>query len=347
MDKNLNTPRIQFLDSLRGISILFVIMFHAYARWPEIVPYGNKFSSFFIFKNGYLGVQLFFLISGFVILMTLERCSNYVEFLYKRWLRLFPAMFFVNIFIFVTSNFLWERPAGIPEFSSIIPGITFLHPSWIKLISGFSLKAIEGAFWSLFVEIHFYLIFGLLFFLFGKDLSILGLILLYLINFLSSYFNVHFLIKISSYFSFEHFGWFAIGALLFRYYTSKNKNFLLQSLLVSILVSIISYFNNKDSIYFIILIFLLFYLPIYFQGIQTYFQIKFLSWLGVISYPLYLIHENAMIAMIVKLHRYCEYIPDLLLPILPIIILIFIAQIIYSKIEPFIKSMIIRVKNKF
>lgn len=42
----------------------------------ELIYYGNKFQDLLFFKYGYLGVQLFFLISGFVILMTLEKKVN-------------------------------------------------------------------------------------------------------------------------------------------------------------------------------------------------------------------------------------------------------------------------------
>ena len=76
--------RIQFLDGLRGIAILLVICFHSYTRWPKFVPYGHQFSDFYLFKYGYLGVQLFFLISGFVILMLLEKNKTFIQFIYKR-----------------------------------------------------------------------------------------------------------------------------------------------------------------------------------------------------------------------------------------------------------------------
>ena len=59
--------RIDYLDGHRGLAILLVIGYHAYARWPEIVPYGNQFSHIPLFSAGRFGVQLFFLISGFVI----------------------------------------------------------------------------------------------------------------------------------------------------------------------------------------------------------------------------------------------------------------------------------------
>ena len=71
--------RIDYIDGLRGVAILGVVLFHAYARWTEVVPYGSRYSDFVIFKNGWLGVYLFFVISGFVITMTLSRTKTLVR----------------------------------------------------------------------------------------------------------------------------------------------------------------------------------------------------------------------------------------------------------------------------
>ena len=87
--------RIAFLDGLRGIAILLVVFYHAYTRWSDIVPYGARYAHFPVAQLGWLGVELFFMISGFVIYMTLEKCRSFGEFLYRRWLRLFPAMLLV------------------------------------------------------------------------------------------------------------------------------------------------------------------------------------------------------------------------------------------------------------
>ncbi len=97
--------RINFLDGFRGLAILLVLLFHAYARWSSVVPYGDEFSMFPVFSYGYLGVNLFFLISGFVILMTLEKSKDFFQFLRKRWHRLFPAMLISTIFIFFIAQF--------------------------------------------------------------------------------------------------------------------------------------------------------------------------------------------------------------------------------------------------
>lgn len=51
-----NHSRIDFLDGMRGVAILLVIGFHAYARYPDLMPFGNKFATFPVFQYGWLGV---------------------------------------------------------------------------------------------------------------------------------------------------------------------------------------------------------------------------------------------------------------------------------------------------
>ena len=96
----MKVKRIDYLDAIRGIAVWLVVLYHAYARY-EHFPYGFEYASFPFLKYGYLGVELFFLISGFVILMTLERSRSFINFLYKRWLRLFPAMAIVTLLFYV------------------------------------------------------------------------------------------------------------------------------------------------------------------------------------------------------------------------------------------------------
>jgi peptidoglycan/LPS O-acetylase OafA/YrhL len=59
--------RITHLDGLRGIAILWVIAYHAYSRWFDYTNLLSATKNISIFKYGFLGVSLFFMISGFVI----------------------------------------------------------------------------------------------------------------------------------------------------------------------------------------------------------------------------------------------------------------------------------------
>src|SRR5450631_2490401 len=90
--------RIDILDGLRGVAVLAVIGFHYFSRWTfplnekNLYPYGDVFAHVPFFRFGYLGVNLFFLVSGFVITLTLARCNSSREFFVKRFSRLMPAM---------------------------------------------------------------------------------------------------------------------------------------------------------------------------------------------------------------------------------------------------------------
>lgn len=336
------TKRIEFLDGLRGLAILLVICFHTFSRYPKIVPYGNLYGNFPLFKYGFLGVQLFFLISGFVILMSLEKRTSFFDFIYKRWLRLFPAMLVATIFIFCTAKFLHERPGGLPKINSVLPGLFFIEPSWIKIITGISINPLEGSFWSLFVEFKFYFIFGVSYFILGREKSIIAIFLMYLLSlyFIKGKLNIQFLNSIADFFSFRYFCWFASGSLAYLYFISQRNRYLFFSILIN-LIEVYKSRSDLKLILFYIFILLVFYLPIYFEKIRFLLSNRMFLFFGFVSYPLYLIHENAMISLICKISKVFQ-LPHILQPIIPILLLIFMSYFISKTLEPFISKMIIR-----
>ncbi len=331
--------RIEFLDGLRGVAILLVICFHTYSRYPKIVPYGNEYSDFYIFKYGYLGVQLFFLISGFVILMSLEKSKTFLQFIYKRWLRLFPAMFIATILVYSTSHFLKERPMGIPELKTIIPGLLFFDTSLLKTLLGIKLNPIEGAFWSLFVEFKFYFIFGISYFLLGRIKAIVTIFLLFIVSIVADYFKIRYVFTFSHILSFEYFGWFASGSLAYLYFVNNQLKYILLSIVVSF-IEMYKYFNDTGALLYIVFILTLFIIPICFDKTRNILKNKFLLFFGLISYPLYLIHENALISLICKINQLSLPIPNILLPIIPIVLLCFISYLIVTYLETFVSESI-------
>jgi hypothetical protein len=333
--------RIDFLDGLRGVAIILVIGFHAFSRWTAILPYGNAYRDIVIFKYGYLGVNLFFLISGFVILMSLEKNKSFFLFIYKRWLRLFPGMLIATTFIYLTADFFYERPAGIPNIYSIIPGLTFIEPNWIEKITGKHIISLEGAFWSIWVEVKFYFIFGLSYFLLGNKKATIAIFLMYLLYRLGNTFNVNCFAFLSDIFSFKYFAWFASGSLAYLYFVSKNNKYLYQSVVVS-LIEIYQYRQDSKLLLFCFFIMLVFFTPIYFEKTRFLFTNSVLLLFGFISYPLYLIHQNTMIALICKFSKIID-IPYVLLPVLSLIFLVFISYFFAKTLEPFVRKMITQI----
>src|SRR3954469_15102112 len=79
--------RLEGLDGLRGIAAASVMVYH-YTAW---YPFLHGFDLTPAFPYGIFGVELFFVISGFVIFMTLERTRSLGQFAAARFARLYPA----------------------------------------------------------------------------------------------------------------------------------------------------------------------------------------------------------------------------------------------------------------
>ena len=336
--------RLQFLDGMRGVAIVLVILFHAYARWPDLYPYGDQFGNFPLFKYGWIGVELFFLISGFVILMTLEKCSSFLDFMLRRWFRLFPAMLACSVFIFLTTGFFYERPAGIPGYPSLISGLIFIEPEVLEKILERPLGGLEASFWSLYTEVKFYFIFGLLYWFFGKRLAIIALLVLFAIHCGVTYYpsqipylNVFTTIKI--YTDAEYFGWFASGAVFYEFYKTRNIYLLILAILIGIILMLFKGFYIGGS-FVGTLVVLFFASSLFSNALSLRLSCKALTFLGFISYPLYLIHENMMVSLIVKFGNTFPYLNSIALPLLPISAIIVIGAFFAYFLEPFTKRLV-------
>lgn len=170
----------------------------------------------FYYLNMVTMVFNFFLISGFVITMSLEKCIDFGDFIFRRWLRLFPAMLIASILILITAPFFSARPFGTPYAEDLIPGLTFIEPELFRAVFHNHQKLIEGAFWTLFVEVKFYIVAGLLYFTFGQKKMITALIAMFLISTIFGLLQPHlpkgieFTIgTVLHYLNYQYNGWFA------------------------------------------------------------------------------------------------------------------------------------------
>lgn len=340
--------RISYLDGHRGLAILLVLLYHAYSRWSEVVPYGDEFKYSPLFSNGWLGVNLFFMISGFVILMSLERSSSFTEFIYRRWLRLFPAMLICSLLVFFTADFFHERPAGSPVLRDLLPGLTFIEPSWWQQILASSQGLLEGAFWSLFVEFKFYIVASLAFFWFGRKAQVAILFGLFIATKAAKlvyvYEPVYILYVINKLFhqlSFGYFGWFASGAAFYMYVSTSEKKWLFSGIFMALVSSVLVRNNIYTSSTIVAVIISLFFAAsVYFERVQMMLGNRILLFLGFVSYPLYLLHENMMVSMIVKLGNHFPQSLQFALPLIPVLLISGLAYIIAKYLEPPLKMLI-------
>src|SRR5690606_27706461 len=134
--------RILELDALRGLAALAVVLFHYTTKYSEIFK-TDVTTKLINFKYGSLGVPLFFIISGFVIFMTIKKVKTPFEFVFKRFIRLYPVFW---VCIIITAIVTFNFPPGFGRsFSDLIVSFTM-----IPALLGY--KPIDGAYWSLVPE---------------------------------------------------------------------------------------------------------------------------------------------------------------------------------------------------
>lgn len=137
------------LDLLRGVAALMVVGFHFLDRGPRVgvMPASPAEALGSVFAYGYLGVHLFFLISGYVILMTAQR-STPRTFIASRVSRLVPA-FWIGAALTTLVAFAIGVAAYQPTLKQFALNLS-LVPERIGVVP------IDGVYWSLAVEIQFY-----------------------------------------------------------------------------------------------------------------------------------------------------------------------------------------------
>lgn len=342
------TNRLPYLDGLRGLAILLVLLFHAYSNdWVNNLPYHDSYDRFTLVHFGRYGVQLFFIISGFVIAMTLEKCTGFWDFMVRRWLRLFPAMLVASLVILISAPLFTARPYGVPHWQDLIPGLTFIEPEFFRLFFGSNQKILEGLFWTLFVEMKFYVLAGLMYFTIGPKKMTAVLVAMFLSTIVFEFASPHLSANLAEslhtwlhYLNWQHYGWFAAGALFYQYFVSKQWRYWLMGLFVALLAArCLGGLPSKSMLYATTLV-MLFAFSMFNPLVQKMLSNQFLVFVGFISYPLYLVHENATISMINQLHDACPKLPSYLLPLLPTMLAIFVAWIIAKHLEPYARQLI-------
>ena len=161
--------RIGVLDGFRTMAIFLVVGFHYGVRWTQpwsddnLYPHGDLFAGALVLKYGWAAVELFFMMSGFVILLTLERCDSLPDFLRKRIARLWPALILCAA-ITTLSLGVFGPKEWVKDPLSFVLSILFIDPEVFQpLVHGRDIGWIDGAYWTLAVEMRFYLLVGAVF----------------------------------------------------------------------------------------------------------------------------------------------------------------------------------------
>lgn len=302
---------VRSIQYLRGIAALLVVLYHTrgYLNFPigTIPNIGD-----FLFANGYFGVDLFFIISGFVIVLSTQKKQSPQEFITKRAFRVYP----IYLFCLLTVLYLSPQQHSVSE---IIRALFLIQANYSEPAPWFGYSIVFVA-WTLSYEILFYAIFCIAISISHKHRVMVSSLFIIAISiasrvFLDGYFSLDGYYAIAEKYGVLRFITspmlyeFIAGMFLALFYINRDKlNFIRPAVpLISsagIMYFILFYFNwsngghglsNSGVVAFSLLMSLL--LIEVFYGIENN---KTLSTLGDLSYSIYL--NQAIIFIIYPLY---------------------------------------------
>jgi peptidoglycan/LPS O-acetylase OafA/YrhL len=161
---DVGSRRIPELDGLRGVAILLVLLMHYLVEPGQFVDRSAAAYVTAALRLSWTGVDLFFVLSGFLItgiLIDHRGSPNYFPTFYRRrFYRIVPLYAAVcAVFLFGLAFFLWRHPASLQWlYANAVPWpylATFTQNFWLPMPNATS--PFLGVTWSLAVEEHFYL----------------------------------------------------------------------------------------------------------------------------------------------------------------------------------------------
>ncbi len=276
------STRIEIVEPLRGIASLAVAWYHftdaSFVRTGWLRASG---------EYGWLGVEVFFVISGFVIPYSLH-CGRYRptqhfgRFLFKRVTRLEPPYIFSILLVIV----LWHLSAISPGFTGSQPNYSaaqvLLHLGYLNTFFGY--PWLNGVYWTLGIEFQYYLFVALLYpLLVARRSLVRGAMLLAMVGAP--------LLVLTPKLVFHYLGLFTLGVLAFQYHAAflSNASFVL-SVLITVAIGI-TISNQTEHAWLTGLVGGSTSLIIAFVPMPRHSTMRVFVFLGGISYSLYLLHS--------------------------------------------------------
>jgi peptidoglycan/LPS O-acetylase OafA/YrhL len=316
------------LDSLRFLAFLGVFLCHCVAT-PNLIPQNSTIAKIlynFCF-NGARGVEMFFVISGFIItyLLISEKIKtdqiSLKDFYIRRTLRIWPLFYIILIYVFLIKPFLAQH-FGLHWQYSFSETYNNNHPNplmWIFFLGNFDIVLFNGnppqselhLLWSLCVEEQFYLFWPLILkFIRVKQIPYVLVFGIFISVICRMIFIKRFQVMESNFDTLILLDFFAIGGLL-AYLIINNENgvrtfmnikikpFIEWTFLILILFIIAfdtysntTFFEISFKYTFYAIVFALLILSFEFKNntIRVLKKNKILNYLGRISYGLYMYH---------------------------------------------------------
>lgn len=265
---------------LRGLSVILVLLYHL---------------DISLFRNGFLGVDIFFVISGYLISRSLileNKYNGYINikyYLLKRFFRIFPTLVLVLTLSFIVCLFLL-RPDHFLSFTKSSLTSFFGISNFYYMLEFSNYFNTGAAFqpllhtWSLSAELQFYLLIPILIIFLSTNRQIFFLIILFIISFICFVFFYE--NSLSFYFTPFRLWEFVLGISINFLPKIKNKNYISISLTIIFFIL----FLNISGYYLHFLVSISAVLFIISNQIKVNILTLPFSYLGKISYSLFLIH---------------------------------------------------------
>jgi peptidoglycan/LPS O-acetylase OafA/YrhL len=296
--------KLEKFDVLRGVAILSVFLYHALILYQSLYdfPYENgvlafttlntarKFLVIFPFTYGWFGVQLFLVISGFLIhnsYLQSGKSFHFIKFINRRFWRIYPPYLICLLIFFITQL---QDKGNLRDL--------FFHLGLLHNFSDKTIYTINGSYWSLALEFQLYLLYPLFLFLCKKIGINKCILFLFLINISMSFSEIIFSINSFAFTTCFIKSWiiWALGAWYAQQYFEGKvfkcnvyiTVFLLIGFYAVIFFRILSHF-----MYLYVSIFFIYIIYSYLQSGNMRigkFQ-TLVSKLGVYSYSFYLLHQ--------------------------------------------------------
>lgn len=328
--------RLNFLDGVRGLAILMVVLLHYFVQVYG-VPRSDFYNHHTPLRHLDFGVQLFFVISGYVIFLTLDKTPGFFNFMLRRWIRLFPAMLVATLLIATAAHFIPYRYGGIPRLIDLVPGLTFLGANVVSALSGIQTDGLERGFWSIYVEMRFYVMFGIFYYTLGKykafyAMAVLSAVLLCLIQLAAGSVYAD---RAQSLFGKmligHHLPWFLLGMYIYLYNFQRAFPVLLLISANALAYSV----DSPGALVMSASIPPLMYCIFNVTRVQALFRNHVLIFFGFVSYPLYLLNDSLGRSVIRGLYtEFSAHVPFELLPFIALPVVVLPAWCMAKYLEP-------------
>lgn len=282
-------PRLVAIDVLRGLAALVVMVFHYTCWYPTHLGHAFPLPRL---EWGRYGVQVFFIISGFVILMTLERTADWRDFAVSRFSRLYPC-YWVGIALTWTIVYASGVPMRSLNGREVLINLTMVQ-------SAFHVPHVDGVYWTLQVELLFYVMMGAAL-AFGRlrqvEWVLLLLAILHLLDVLvlpASMARAGLVGIVREALILDQAALFGVGVMLYRLWSARRDGMRIALLLFFVIAGIV---RAPGAVQVIVpMATMLVWLAA--TGRLAWANQRGLVALGIMSYPFYLLHQNIGYAML-------------------------------------------------